>query len=413
VSSPYRPAATLNDAALTTRAAGDPALDVEMTGQATDTASQPKLSSTVIVGIAGAAVVLFIAFGSLLAMALPLLTALFGLGCGIMVISLLSHGLSIAQLAPSLSILIGLGVGIDYALFIVTRHRRGLMRGLSPAEAAVTALNTSGRAVLFAGATVCVALLGMLVLGVSYLSGVAIAAALVVLLTVASATTLLPALLGILDIRVLSRRQRRKLAAQEPELATATSGFWARWARVVERRPAQLSLLAAAVMIILAIPAGSLRLGHADDGTLPATMTSRQAYDMLAAGFGPGFNGPLQLVAELRSPGDAAALGRLAGAVRATRDVAAVATLQVYPASAPDTAATSSLIIRLRSRVIPAAESGTTMTVYVSGATAVFDDFASLLNSKLPLFIAVIIALGFVLLLVAFRGFGVPAAAAV
>jgi RND superfamily putative drug exporter len=166
-------------------------------------------------------------------------------------------------------------------------------------------------------------------------------------------------------------------------------------------------------MIILAIPAGSLRLGHADDGTLPATMTSRQAYDMLAAGFGPGFNGPLQLVAELRSPGDAAALGRLAGAVRATRDVAAVATLQVYPASAPDTAATSSLIIRLRSRVIPAAESGTTMTVYVSGATAVFDDFASLLNSKLPLFIAVIIALGFVLLLVAFRGFGVPAAAAV
>jgi RND superfamily putative drug exporter len=416
--------ADINRVITAARAAGSPALNVEMTGQATDTANQPKLSSTVIAGIVGAAVILFIAFGSLLAMALPLLTALFGLGCGLMAISLLSHGLSIAQLAPNLSILIGLGVGTDYALFIVTRHRRGLMRGLSPAEAAITALNTSGRAVLVAGATVCVALLGMLVLGVSYLTGVAIAAALVVLLTVASATTLLPALLGILGLRVLSRRQRRELTAHGPEPAAVTSGLWARWARVVERRPGQLSLLAAAVMIILAIPVGSLRLGHADDGTLPATMTSRQAYDMLAAGFGPGFNGPLQLVAELRSPRDAAALGSLAAAVRSTPDVAAVAAvparpgavvavLQVYPASAPDAAATSSLITRLRSRVIPAAESRTTMTVYVAGATATFDDFASLLNSKLPLFITVIIALGLVLLLVAFRGFGVPATAAV
>jgi len=415
--------ADINRVITAARAAGSPALDVEMTGQATDTANQPRLSSTVIAGIAGAAVVLFIAFGSLLAMTLPLLTALFGLGCGLMAISLLSHGLSIAQLAPSLSVLIGLGVGIDYALFIVTRHRRGLMRGLSPEEAAVTALNTSGRAVLFAGATVCVALLGMLVLGVSYLTGAAIAAALAVLLTVASATTLLPALLGILGLRVLSRRQRRKLATHGPGPAAA-SGLWARWARVVERRPGQLSLLAAVVMIILAIPVGSLRLGHADDATLPATMTSRQAYDMLAAGFGPGFNGPLQLVAQLRSPRDAAALRSLAAAVRATPDIAAVAAvparpgatvaaLQVYPASAPDTAATSSLITRLRSLVIPAAESRTTMTVYVSGATATFDDFASLLNSKLPLFITVIIALGLVLLLVAFRGLGVPATAAV
>jgi RND superfamily putative drug exporter len=416
--------ADIKNVITTARAASTRALDVEMTGQATDTANQPRLSGTVIVGIAGAAVILLIAFGSLLAMALPLLTALFGLGCGIMAVGLLSHGLSIAQLAPSLSILIGLGVGIDYALFIVTRHRRGLMHGLSPEEAAVTALNTSGRAVLFAGATVCVALLGMLVLGVGYLTGVAIAAALVVLFVVASATTLLPALLGLLGVRALSRRQRRKLAAQGPEPTTATSGFWVRWARVVERRPGQLSLAAAAIMIILAIPVGSLRLGHADDGTLPATMTSRQAYDMLAAGFGPGFNGPLQIVAQLRSPGDAPALGKLADAVRTTPDVAevaavpvrpgaAVATLQVYPASALDTVATTSLISHLRFAVIPAAESGTTMTVYVSGATAVFDDFASLLNSKLPLFIAVIIVLGLLLLLVAFRGFGVPVTTAV
>jgi len=229
------PTPDVNNVIAAARAVSNPNLDVEVTGQATDTANQPKLSGTVIAGIAGAAVVLFIAFGSLVATVLPLLTALFGLGCGLMTISLLSHVVSIAQLAPNLSILIGLGVGIDYALFIVTRHRRGLVRGLAPAEAAVAALDTSGRAVLLAGATVCVALLGMLVLGVGFLTGVAIAAAVAVLLTVASAVSLLPALLGLLGMRVLSRRQRRKLARQGPEPATATDGAWARWARAVAR----------------------------------------------------------------------------------------------------------------------------------------------------------------------------------
>jgi putative drug exporter of the RND superfamily len=356
-------------------------------------------------------------------MILPILTAVFGLGAGILAVDLLTHTFAIAQLAPTLSALIGLGVGIDYALFIVTRHRRGLLRGLAPEESAVIALNTSGRAVLFAGGTVCIALLGMLVLGVSFLNGVAVAAALTVLLTVLSAITLLPAMLGVLGTRVLSRRQRRKLAANGPEPAEI-SGFWARWAGIVERRPKILSFAALAVLIVLVIPVGSLRLGHADDGNAPTNSTSRRAYDLLAAGFGPGFNGPLEVVAQFGAPGDTADFAPLAAALRKAPDVAAVQAvplqpgakigiIEVYPASSPDAAATTDLIGNLRSTVIPAARAGTSMTVYVTGATAIFYDFANVLDAKLPLFIGVIIGLGFLLLLLAFRSIGVPAMAAV
>jgi RND superfamily putative drug exporter len=411
----------------TAQSASTSTLQVELTGNAVDQVSQAKPSSSEGLGIAAAAIVLFIAFGSLFAMLLPILTAVFGLGAGILAVDLLTHTFSIAQLAPTLSALIGLGVGIDYALFIVTRHRRGLKRGLPVEESVVIALNTSGRAVLFAGGTVCIALLGMLVLGVSFLNGVAVAAALTVLFTVLSAVTLLPAMLGILGKRVLSRRQRRKLAESGPEPAEI-SGFWARWAGVVERRPKLLSFAALAVLIVLVIPVGSLRLGHADDGNAPTSSTSRKAYDMLADGFGPGFNGPLEIVTQFASPGDAAgntaAVGKLTSALRATPDVAAVQAaplrpgatigiIELYPASAPDAVATTDLIEHLRGTVIPAAKSGTSMTVYVTGATAIFYDFAHVLDSKLPAFIGVIIALGFLLLLLAFRSIGVPAMAAV
>ncbi|HEV2634177.1 MAG TPA: MMPL family transporter [Actinocrinis sp.] len=400
-----------------------------------DQVAQVKPSASEGIGILAAAVVLFIAFGSLFAMILPILTAVFGLGAGILAVDLLTHAFSIAQLAPTLSALIGLGVGIDYALFIVTRHRRGLMRGLSPEESAVIALNTSGRAVLFAGGTVCIALVGMLVLGVSFLNGVGIAAALTVLFTVLSAVTLLPALLGILGTRVLSRRQRRVLAERGPEPAEA-SGFWARWAAFVERRPKTLSVAALAVLVALVIPVASLRLGHADDGTAPTSSTSRKAYDMLAEGFGAGFNGPLQVVVQFGAAGDggsgsgatstsnATAFTSLTNALRTAPDVAAVQAvpsrpgatigiIEVYPDSSPASAATTDLIANLRSTVIPHARAGTSMTVYVTGATAIFYDFANVIDGKLPLFIGVIIALGFLLLLLAFRSLGVPAMAAV
>jgi putative drug exporter of the RND superfamily len=416
-------ASDVNAVITTAQSAATSNLQVELTGNAIDQVSQATPSASEGLGILAAGIVLFIAFGSLFAMLLPILTAVFGLGAGIVAVDLLTHAFSIAQLAPTLSALIGLGVGIDYALFIVTRYRRGLNRGLQPIDSVAVALNTSGRAVLFAGGTVCIALLGMLVLGVSFLNGVAVAAALTVLFTVLSAITLLPAMLGVLGMRVLSRRQRRKLARNGPE-PEDIGGFWARWARFVERRPKLLSLAALAVLVVLAIPVASLRLGHADDGNAPTSSTSRKAYDLLADGFGPGFNGPLQIVVQFGAPGDAAHFPALTDALSTAPDVAAVQAaplqpnaklgiIEVYPASAPDAVATTDLIQNLRTNVIPHARAGTSMTVYVSGATAIFYDFANVLDGKLPLFIGVIIGLGFLLLLLAFRSIGVPLMAAV
>jgi RND superfamily putative drug exporter len=209
-------------------------------------ANQPKLSNTVIIAVVAAAVILFLAYGSLLAMLLPLITAVFGLGCGLMAVGLLSHATSVASLAPSLAVLVGLGVGIDYALVIVTRYRGRLLQGDAPENAAARALSTAGRAVLIAAGTVCIALLGMLVLGMPYLNGVAIAAAVVVLLLVASAETLQPAPLGILRLRVLYRRQRRKLDRQGAGPAEEAGQFWLRWADFNQGRPAVLGLLSVA-----------------------------------------------------------------------------------------------------------------------------------------------------------------------
>jgi RND superfamily putative drug exporter len=422
-------AAQLNDTDVknvisTAQAASTSGLDVEMTGNAVDQVAQGKPSSSEALGILAAGIILFITFGSLFAMLLPILTAVFGLGAGLLIVDLLTHAFSVASLAPTLSALIGLGVGIDYAVFIVTRHRRNLQRGMTPEDSVALALNTSGRAVLFAGGTVCIALLGMLVLGISFLNGVAIAAALTVLFTVLSAVTLLPAMLGILKTKVLSRRQRRRLAEHGPAPAEAT-GFWARWAGIVQARPRALAVAALAAMVVLVIPIHALFLGHSDDGTSPASSTSRKAYDLLADGFGPGFNGPLQIVVDFGQqnvvPADdtrlEAALAKTPGVAQVqaipAQPGAKIALMEVYPTTAPGDKATSDLISTLRSSVIPQAVSGTPTTVYVSGSVATFYDFAHVLDSKLPEFIGIIIALGCLLLLFAFRSFGIPLTAAV
>jgi len=317
------------DAAEAARAPGlaarAPGLDVQLGGPAIESAQQTPVGVISAVGVLAAAVVLFIAFGSLLAMLLPIVTAIAGVGGGLLAVAPLTHAMSVTSLAPILGALIGLGVGIDYALFIVTRHRRGLQSGLTPQEAAVTAIDTSGRAVLFAGGTVCIALLGIFVLGMTFLNGLAVACALTVVFTVAAAVTLLPALLGVFGMRVLSRRQRRALAGQVT--APGSNGLWARWSGTVERRPAVLATAAAAVMIILAIPVMSVRLGTSDQGNDPSSTTTRQAYDLLAKGFGPGFNGPLLLVARTNSPADVAALRSLQARLPRTANVASVRTL--------------------------------------------------------------------------------------
>lgn len=397
-------------------------LQVELGGRAIQLTEAPTAHLAEVIGVAVAALVLFLAFGSLAASLLPIATALVSVGTAYFGITLLGHAMPVADFAPMLGTLIGLGVGIDYALFIVTRHRKGLARGSTVEEAATNAVATTGRAVVFAGATVCIALLGMLVLRLNFLNGVAIAASVTVVLTVAASITLLPALLSYIGMRALSRRERRRLAAEGPR-PEQTSGFAVRWSAFVERHPKLLGIVATAVMVVLALPTFSLHLGTSDQGNNPATSTTRQAYDLLAEGFGPGTNGPLTVVARLDGAGDRLAVDRLAQALRTTEGVAATgpavlnrsgdtAVLTVVPDFAPQSRATSDLVDRLRQDVIPAAGHGTSMQVHVGGVTAAYDDFAEVIIGKLPLFVGVVIALGCVLLLLAFRSIGIPLKAA-
>jgi RND superfamily putative drug exporter len=409
----------------TARSGGRGGVEVEVEGQIASASAQSSPKSAAI-GFLAAAVVLFLVLGTLLAMALPLLTAALSLGTGIGVIGLLSHVISMASFSSELSLLIGLGVGIDYALFIVTRARQGMLRGLSGEDAVIEAVDTSGRAVLFAGMIVCIALLGMFALGVSFLYGVAIAAAIAVSFTVLAALTLLPALLGFFGSRVLRRRERRGVSEGSFTISDE-SPAWSRWAGRLSARPALFAAVAAAVMIILSIPFFSMRLGASDAGTDPSGTTTRKAYDLLAHGFGAGYNGPLQLVARVNSPAQKAAfvhvedaIARTPGAAGATAPVfiaghdgrSGVATANVYPTGSPQAVSTANLLSTVRGRVVPAAERGTGVHVLVGGETAIFVDFAGVLSSKMPLFVGIVVLLSFVLLMAVFRSIAIPSIAA-
>ncbi|MDT7843515.1 MMPL family transporter [Streptomyces justiciae] len=375
-----------------------------------------------VVGVVVAALVLFLAFGSLAASLLPIATALVSVGTAYAGIVLLGHTMTVADFAPMLGMLIGLGVGIDYALFIVTRHRRGLKRGLDVAESIQNAVATTGRAVVFAGATVCIALLGMLILRLSFLNGVAIAASLTVVLTVAASVTLLPALLSLIGMRALSRRERRHLTEHgpQPELPT---GLAARWSAFVERHPKLLGAIALVVITVLALPTLGLRLGTSDQGNNPTSSTTRQAYDLLADGFGAGVNGPLTLVTHVDSAEDKLLLDNLDATIRTTEGVATVTPVTynaggdtgyftIIPTSSPQSQQTSDLVDRLRTEVLPRAETGSALDIQVGGVTASYDDFADVIVGKLPLFVGVVIGLGCLLLLLAFRSVGIPLKAA-
>jgi RND superfamily putative drug exporter len=407
------------------RAGAGSGLQVAVAGQVAEQ-SEPANDSSAGLGALAALVVLLLVFGSLLAALLPLLTAGLALGVGVSVIGLLSNVITMASFSSQLSILIGLGVGVDYALFIVTRHRQGLQQGKTVEEAIVDALDTSGRAVLFAGITVCIALLGMFALGVSFLYGVAIAAAVVVSFTVLAALTLLPAMLGFMGTRVLGRRGRRKLADGQRAVSHG-GGFWVRWTGALERRPLAFALAALLVMGTLAAPFFSMRLGSSDASSDPAGTTTRQAYELLAKGFGAGYNGPLQLVAEVSDANQKRAFDNTLTAVAHTAGVAAatpavtlpgsshgkaVVFANVYPDGSPQAASTSSLLTRLRDGVIPASAKHTGLKVLVGGQTAIFADFASVLSSKLPLFIGVVVLLSFLLLAAVFRSIAIPLMAA-
>jgi RND superfamily putative drug exporter len=404
----------------TARKANGDQLQVELGGQAIEQSRQQGAGGTAI-GFFAALIVLLIVFGSFFAAILPLLAAAVSLGVGIAVIGLLSHVLTMASFSSELSLLIGLGVGVDYALFIVTRYRQEIMRGVRPEDAVVNALDTSGRAVLFAGITVCIALLGMFALGVSFLYGVATAASIVVAFTVVSALTFLPAMLGFFNRRVLTRKQRRALEAGE--LTTSDeSPLWGRWAQRLHRHPVVLAAAALIVMLLLATPFLSMRLGSSDAGSDPSSTTTRKAYDLLAQGFGPGFNGPLQLVAEAKTPEQKAAFKRVVDAAAKTPGVAAatppvtvgkdISLAQVFPTHSPQDKQTNDLVQHLRKDVVPAASQGQVKTL-VGGSTAIGIDFSKVLSDKLPLFIGIVVLLSFLLLMAVFRSLVIPLMAAV
>jgi len=398
-----------------------PTLQVELGGPAIENAQQTAIGSSMVIGLCAAVVVLLLSFGSLLAMGLPIFTALFGLGTGLGVVALASRALTMADFSGELALMIGLGVGVDYALLIVTRYREAYRANGADVGAAVeVAVNTAGRSVIFAGVTVVIALLGMFSLGIGFLYGPAVASSIAVLLVLAASLTLLPALLASFGRRIgrTSRLSRRLVETK------AGAGGWDRWIRLIQRRPWLAALGATAFMLTLASPTIGLHLGNTDAGNDPSSQTTRQAYDLLARGFGKGFNGPLLLVARLPHARDTSALDRLAAALRREPDIAAVTppqldaagkvgTISAFPASSPQSTQTESLVSRLRHVLVPRVEQATGATVYVGGFTATQIDFAHVVASKLWLFIGVVVLLSALLLLVVFRSLLIPLQAAV
>jgi len=367
------------------------------------------------IGMLAALVILLVAFGSLLAAGLPIVIALFGLGIGLAASTALSHLLMVPEWAPQLVTMIGLGVGIDYALFIVTRYRAALAAGQEPEDAVVTAVTTAGRAVLFAGGTVVISLVGLTAMGLEYLYGTAAVMVVGVLMVLVAAMTLLPAILGFAG-RSIDRLRLPFVRDDRGE-----QGLWARWSRVVQRRPLATGAVALVILLGLAGPVTDLRFGYPDAGTGPTELTSRRAYDLVATSFGDGANGPLVVAVELGTDPDAA--GRVAQALAADPGIAAVLPPQVnaagdtaavvaIPTSGPQDEATVELVHRLRDDVVPRTAAGSDAEVHVGGMVASFVDEGEVMSARLPLFIGAVVVLSFLLLLVVFRSLLVAVKAA-
>jgi RND superfamily putative drug exporter len=435
-------------------------LRIELGGQAF---ADFEVPSSEALGIGFAIIILIIAFGSVLAMGLPIGVALAGIISGTMLAGLLSHFFAMPDFASTIGVMIGLGVGIDYALFIVTRFRENVHRGLNNERATLIAMDTAGRAVLFAGTTVVISLLGMLVMQLSFISGLAIGAAVVVAMTMIASLTLLPALLGFAGERVEVTRRRGLIAAVLIAIALVGAGLGVpaltlvtvpaaiivllaslafaplrkrvlererkplretlsyRWSRVIQHRPWAAVIAGVAILVLFALPVLSLRLGFSDEGNYPKDTTTRQAYDLLAEGFGPGFNGPLVLATELPEGTDPTSLQQVTDALSADPGVARVspaipndeanptaALWRLTPTTAPQDAATTDLVNRLRADVLPAATEGTGLDVKVAGGVAIGVDFTEYLSARLPYFFAAVLGLSFLLLMVVFRSLLVP-----
>jgi RND superfamily putative drug exporter len=416
-------AQTIIDAADPAKAAG---LQVETGGQLGQKVSKPATESSELIGIVTAMVILTLAFGTVVSMLLPIVSAILALLTSLAIIRILGHVTTVPSVAPTLATMIGLGVGIDYALFIVTRHFRGMNDGLQIDESIARAAATSGGAVFFAGGTVTIALVSLAVAGIPLVTTMGLMAGVAVVVAVLGALTLLPAMLAITGARINSLRVRPPHRDLRPETDT-NEGLWSRWANMIARHPLLAGLAALAILLPLTIPLLSLTLGQQDTAALSTSTTARRAYDLISESFGPGVNGPLLIAVSLGAPAKNTNDPRLATLqkdIASTHGVAAITPIQIDQAgttayfnaiatTGPAEKATEELVQRLRADTIPSAEHATDMQADVGGSTAGYVDLASRISEKLPLQILVVIALSFILLILAFRTVVIPAQAAV
>jgi RND superfamily putative drug exporter len=394
-------------------------VQVEAGGQLGDKITEPGTETSELIGICAAMLILVLVFGTITAMVLPIAVAIFGLICGLSIVSLLGHVMSVSDVAPTLATMIGLGVGIDYSLFIVTRARSARHDGMSVPEAIGHAAATSGSAVAFAGVTVVIALLALAVSGVSMITVLGQAAAIVVVVAVLASMTLLPALLGLCGDRIERLRVGRD---RRPTLGH--SSFWHRWGGRLARRPGLFAVTSVALLLVVTAPVSKLELGLTDQSSAPESTTVREAYDLLTDGFGPGVNGPLLVMADLgpeKATGpDDPRLVKLHEGLAAGEGVQAVSAPQVsqdgtagmisvIPKGSPTSDVTRDLVAETRDEIVPA--SG--VQAHVGGSTAQQLDLADLIAQRLPLIIAVVVALSMLLLLIAFRSVIAPVQAAV
>lgn len=373
-------------------------------------------SPSEVIGVLLAIVILLVAFGSLLAAGLPIATALVGIGTGASIVMLLANVLDMPDFTVQAVLMVSIGVGIDYALFIVTRYREFLHQGSDPEHAVVSALDTAGRAVLFAGTTVVIALLGLLILNNDTFRGVAVGTTIGVLLTMLASVTLLPALLGFVGTNI----DRFSLPHRKGKVDDARTSFWFRWSRLVQRRPWPPLLISLGLLLMLAAPVVSMRLGFGDAGNRPTSDTTRQAYDLLSDGFGPGSNGPLLLVAELpNGQSDLDSLTGLSETLRQTNGVrfasmpipneaGDAAIMQIIPATSPQDEATGTLVRNLRDQVVPEALAGTGLEPRIGGLSAAVEDFSDYTMRMLPVVMTLVLLLSFILLMAVFRSILVP-----